>query len=57
MDSLDGLGAVVVGGGSGIGRGTALALAAEGMRVLVADIDAETAAATRDEIIRHGGES
>ncbi|MDT3445776.1 MULTISPECIES: SDR family oxidoreductase [unclassified Pseudofrankia] len=57
MDLLDRLGAVVVGGGSGIGRGTALALAAEGMRVLVADIDVETAEATRDEIIRRGGDA
>ncbi|MDT3442259.1 MULTISPECIES: SDR family oxidoreductase [unclassified Pseudofrankia] len=57
MDKLDGRGAVVVGGGSGIGRGIALGLAGEGMRVLVADIDAENAGAVRDEIARSGGDA
>jgi NAD(P)-dependent dehydrogenase (short-subunit alcohol dehydrogenase family) len=57
MDDLKGRGAVVVGGGSGIGRGIALGLAAEGMRVLVADIDSETAAAVENEIARGGGEA
>lgn len=57
MDKLEGRGAVVVGGGSGIGRGIALGLAAEGMRVLVADIDAENAGAVRDEIVRRDGEA
>lgn len=57
MDKLSGRGAVVVGGGSGAGRGIALSLAAEGMRVLVADIDADNAGAVRDEIVRRGGEA
>jgi NAD(P)-dependent dehydrogenase (short-subunit alcohol dehydrogenase family) len=57
MDTLDGRGAVVVGSGSGIGRGIALGLAAEGMRVLAGDIDGDSAAATGDEIVRRGGEA
>jgi len=42
--------AVVVGGGQGIGRGIALALAAEGMRVGVLDIEADAAERTAAEI-------
>ena len=57
MDELKGRGAVVVGGGSGIGRGIALSLAAEGMQVLVADIDSENADAVREEIGECGGEA
>jgi NAD(P)-dependent dehydrogenase (short-subunit alcohol dehydrogenase family) len=55
MDELTGKGAVSVGGGSGIGRGIALCLAAEGAHVLVADIDPESAARVRDEIVAAGG--
>jgi NAD(P)-dependent dehydrogenase (short-subunit alcohol dehydrogenase family) len=55
MDDLSGRVAVVIGGGSGIGRGIALGLAAEGMRVVVADIDAASAAGVRDEITAAGG--
>ncbi len=55
MDELNGRGAVVIGGGSGIGRGIVLALGTEGMRVLVADIDADSAAGVRDEVIAAGG--
>lgn len=43
---LDGRTAVVVGGGSGIGRESALALAAQGARVVVADRDLDAARAT-----------
>ena len=57
MDELQGRGAVVVGGGSGIGRGISMGLAAEGMKVLVADIDPESAAAVTDEIAFHGGDA
>lgn len=55
MDELADRGAVVVGGGSGIGRGIALALAAEGMRVLVGDIEPAGAASVREEIVGRGG--
>lgn len=47
--------AVVAGGGSGIGQATAFALAEEGARVIIADINERTAAQTRDQIIRSGG--
>lgn len=55
MDQLSGRGAVAVGGGSGIGRGIALGLGAEGMNVLVADIDADSAARVAAEIAAAGG--
>lgn len=57
MEDLAGKGAVCVGGGSGIGRGIALGLGAEGVRVLVADIDPDTAERVRDEIVAAGGEA
>ncbi|MGF7239550.1 MAG: SDR family NAD(P)-dependent oxidoreductase [Frankia sp.] len=57
MENLKGRGAVIVGGGSGIGRGIALSLADEGARVLVADINAENADAAREEIVLRGGEA
>ncbi|MDP9256493.1 MAG: SDR family NAD(P)-dependent oxidoreductase, partial [Actinomycetota bacterium] len=42
---LEGKTALVVGGGSGMGRAGAVALAREGPRVAVADIDLERAEA------------
>jgi NAD(P)-dependent dehydrogenase (short-subunit alcohol dehydrogenase family) len=52
---LDGRTAVVVGGGSGIGHGIALGLAGRGMRVVVSDIDVESATAAAAEITANGG--
>ncbi|TYB49132.1 SDR family oxidoreductase [Actinomadura chibensis] len=48
---------VVTGAGSGIGRATAHAFAAAGARVVVADIDEESAKRTVDEIAAAGGEA
>lgn len=55
LTNFHGKNAVVVGGGSGIGRGIALALSKEGANVLVADIDGDTAAAVKAEIEAAGG--
>jgi NAD(P)-dependent dehydrogenase (short-subunit alcohol dehydrogenase family) len=49
--------AVVIGGGSGVGRGIALGLAAAGMRVAVADIHEASARTVRDEIEDRGSEA
>ncbi len=51
---LDGRGAVVTGGGSGIGRGIARALASEGAAVVVADIDVDGAEAVAAELVDGG---
>lgn len=51
---VDGKAALVTGGGSGIGRATVLALAREGARVLVADLDDELGEAVAKEA---GGET
>jgi NAD(P)-dependent dehydrogenase (short-subunit alcohol dehydrogenase family) len=55
MHDLNGRVAVVTGGGSGIGRGLCLGLAAEGMTVAVADIQAANAEAVAAEIETAGG--
>jgi NAD(P)-dependent dehydrogenase (short-subunit alcohol dehydrogenase family) len=55
MDDLNGRVAVVTGGGSGIGRGMALGLAAEGMTVAVADLQLPNALEVAAEIASAGG--
>ena len=54
---LDGKAALVTGGGNGIGRATALAMAREGARVVVADIEPDSAAATVAAINDIGGQA
>ena len=49
MDDLRGKTAVVTGAGSGIGRGIALALAGEGMNVVIADVREPNAEAVAEE--------
>ena len=47
--------AIVTGGGSGLGRATARLFGAEGGRVAVVDLAADTAQATVDDIVAAGG--
>src|SRR2546423_15114862 len=54
MREIGGKVAVVTGGGSGIGRGIALALADGGMDVVLADVDDGAAAKVAKEVEGHG---
>src|SRR5207253_2978222 len=54
MDSFKGKVAVVTGGGSGIGRALTLALAREGARLVVADVDEGAMASVAGEARGHG---
>ena len=57
MGVLDGKTAIVTGGGRGIGRGIALALAREGANLAIADIEEATARAVAEEIRLIGGDA
>jgi NAD(P)-dependent dehydrogenase (short-subunit alcohol dehydrogenase family) len=50
MQDLDGKVAVIIGGGSSMGRGMAVAFAEAGMKVVVADVDAAAAEAVAAEV-------
>lgn len=54
---LEGRVAIVTGAGQSLGKSYALALAAAGAAVVVNDVNAETAAATVDEITSSGGKA
>ena len=54
---VEGRAALVTGGGSGIGRATALLLAEEGARVAVLDIDGEHAEQVATEVSQAGGQA
>src|SRR5579859_2863358 len=55
MDRLAGKVAIVTGAGSGIGRATAMTMAAEGAAVLVADLDPAGGQQAADGILAQGG--
>lgn len=57
MDTLRDKVAIITGGGSGIGRATALSLARRGASIVIADIHADRAEAAAAEIRSGGGQS
>jgi NAD(P)-dependent dehydrogenase (short-subunit alcohol dehydrogenase family) len=54
---LDGAAAVLTGAGSGIGRATAISLAARGCRIVASDLDADRADETAALVTAAGGEA
>jgi NAD(P)-dependent dehydrogenase (short-subunit alcohol dehydrogenase family) len=56
MGRLDGKVAIVTGAGQGIGRGISLAFASEGAKIVVAEINEDTAASTVEEVRGRGSE-
>ena len=54
MHSLDGKVAIVTGSSSGIGKATAILFAAEGIKVILADIDQKNSEKTLEEIKNNG---
>jgi NAD(P)-dependent dehydrogenase (short-subunit alcohol dehydrogenase family) len=57
VERLEGKVAIVTGAASGIGRAAALALARDGARVALGDVDAEGGASAASEIAAGGGEA
>jgi NAD(P)-dependent dehydrogenase (short-subunit alcohol dehydrogenase family) len=57
METLQDKVAIITGAGSGIGRSTAHSLARRGARVVIADINANSAEAVAGEIVRAGGQA
>ncbi|MEX1248636.1 MAG: SDR family oxidoreductase [Anaerolineales bacterium] len=57
MGAFDGKVALVTGGGTGIGRATALVFAAKGAAVVVADVDAKEAGQTVELVKKAGGKA
>lgn len=57
MSTLEGKVAIVTGAGQGVGRGVALALAKEGAKIVIPEINFETATAIANEIKELGGEA
>ena len=54
MHGLDGKVAIVTGSSSGIGKATAILFAAEGIKVILADIDIRNSEKTLEEIKNNG---
>ncbi len=54
---LEGKSVLITGGASGLGKATAMMMAGEGARVVIADFNPETLASTREELSAQGPES